>query len=115
MFLLLANYPLIQKRMRHEIEEVIGDRMPDNKDIEKCVYVTAFVYETLRFRPVLPFGVIHKTTRPIELGNSAGNANRGGRGIFEIPPQRKILKILPQNFEKNLKKKQGKTQKFRLI
>lgn len=70
MFLLMASNPLIQKKMRHEIEDVISDRMPDQNDMEECVYTTAFIYETLRFRPVLPFGVIHKTTQAVKMGNS---------------------------------------------
>jgi cytochrome P450 len=70
MFLLLAKYPVIQTRMRQEIEELIGDRLPEHKDIDNCQYVNAFICETMRFRPVLPFGVLHKTVKEVELGNS---------------------------------------------
>ena len=44
-----------------------------------------------------------------------GNANRGVVGYFlKYPPQRKIMKIPPQNFGEILKKP-GKTEIFRLI
>ena len=73
MLLLLANYPLIQTKLRQEIENVIGDRTPEHRDIIECHYVNAFISETLRFRPVLPFGVPHKTVHDIEIGINSYN------------------------------------------
>lgn len=48
--LLMANYPEMQQRMREEVADEIGDRIPLQEDKNKCHYVAAFIAETLRFR-----------------------------------------------------------------
>ena len=46
--LLMANYIEMQRKMRKEIEEQIGDRIPVQNDKQNCDYVNVFISETLR-------------------------------------------------------------------
>lgn len=48
--------------MVEEVEEQIGDRLATQEDKNRCHFVNAFITEVLRFRTILPLGVIHKTT-----------------------------------------------------
>ncbi|CAG2117293.1 unnamed protein product, partial [Medioppia subpectinata] len=75
MLLLMCKYPDVQRKLRQEVEDVIGVREPQPRDINDCHYINAFISETLRFRPVLPFGVPHKTTQKIELDELTLPAN----------------------------------------
>ena len=51
------------KILQQEIDSVVGrDRMPTFEDTEKMPYLTAFVKEIHRWRPVLPGGVPHAIT-----------------------------------------------------
>lgn len=59
--LFLANYPDVQSKVRAEIEEVIGDEIPTNDHKLKCNYVQAFICEVMRFKPINPMAVPHKT------------------------------------------------------
>jgi hypothetical protein len=68
LLLFTANFPSMQKRMRDEIYEMIGDHIPTQEDRNKCHFTQAFISEVLRFRNVLPFGVPHETMRDSELG-----------------------------------------------
>lgn len=64
----MANYPSMQTKMRHEIESVIGERMPVQEDRERCHYVNAFISEGLRYRPAAPIGVPHKNVVQSKIG-----------------------------------------------
>ena len=63
----MANYPSMQKRMRNEVEEQIGDRIPVQNDKQNCSYVNAFISETLRHRIIAPLGVAHKAICDVEI------------------------------------------------
>ena len=65
--LLMANYPEMQTKMRKEIEEQIGDRIPVQNDKQNCHYVNAFISETLRHRIIAPMGVGHKAICDVEI------------------------------------------------
>ena len=66
--LLMANYPEMQRKMRNEIKEQIGDRIPVQNDKRNCDYVNAFISETLRYRIVVPMGVPHKAIYDVKIG-----------------------------------------------
>jgi cytochrome P450 len=68
--LLMANNIEMQKKMREEVERVIGDRMPTHEDKLRCVYVLAFIHECFRYRPVAPLGVLHRAMCDAKLGKS---------------------------------------------
>ena len=59
----------IEKRLRKEVNEQIGDRIPTHEDRNRCHYVMAFITETLRHSNVVPSGVQHKTMVNTKLGD----------------------------------------------
>ncbi|KAI1293484.1 Cytochrome P450 1A1 [Halotydeus destructor] len=62
MILFLAKYPHLQKKVRDEIDEVLGDQVLCPELKSRLNYTQAFISETLRFRPIVPIGVPHKAT-----------------------------------------------------
>ncbi|KAI1293483.1 Cytochrome P450 2B19 [Halotydeus destructor] len=62
MLLFLAKYPQMQKKVRDEIDEVLGDQILGPELKSRLNYTQAFISETLRFRPILPIGLPHKAT-----------------------------------------------------
>ena len=65
--LLLGYYPEVQKKLRQEIENQIGDRIPTHEDRNHCNYVMSFISESLRFRNIAPAGIPHSTMNSTEL------------------------------------------------
>lgn len=63
----MAKYPEIQKRMRKEIDDRIGDRIPVQNDRNNCHYINAFISECLRHRIVAPMALPHKTLCHVEI------------------------------------------------
>lgn len=59
-FLILANYPDIQTKLRKEIEIHIGNDIPRNEHRIKCDYVQSFIAEVMRFSPIAAAGAPHK-------------------------------------------------------
>ena len=43
-------------KLRKQVKEQIGDRIPTHDDKTRCHYVMAFISETLRHSSVLPIG-----------------------------------------------------------
>src|SRR5258707_389952 len=66
--LLMANFPKIQLKLREEIAEQIGERIPIQNDKNNCHYVSAFINEVLRFRNVAPMGVFHSMMNSSQIG-----------------------------------------------
>jgi len=64
--LFMANYPEMQRKMREEVEEQIGDRIPVQNDKQNCD-VNAFISETLRHRIIVELGVGHKAVCDVEM------------------------------------------------
>ncbi|KAH9970837.1 cytochrome P450 [Lactifluus volemus] len=59
----MTLFPDAQHKAQHEIDHVVGnDRLPNLADRDSLPYVNALVSEVLRWRPVVPIGVAHKTT-----------------------------------------------------
>lgn len=66
MIMAAALYPEAQARVQKELDAVVGrERLPTFADKEKLVQLWAFVLETLRWRPSLPGGVPHLTTKDV--------------------------------------------------
>ena len=47
--LLMSNYPDMRRRMRKEIEEQIGQRIPVENDKRNRHFINAFICEALRY------------------------------------------------------------------
>ncbi|KAG2366781.1 cytochrome P450 [Suillus spraguei] len=61
--LAMILHPEAQAKAQAEIDQVIGkDRLPNFDDRQALPYVEAIFRETLRWYPVVPFGVPHATT-----------------------------------------------------
>ena len=59
----------IEKKLRKEVDEQIGDRIPTHEDRNRCDYVMAFITETLRHSNVVPSGATHKAVVTTKLGD----------------------------------------------
>ena len=66
--LLMANNTDMQKNMRSEVENIIGNRIAVHEDIAKSHYVNAFIAEALRYRDVGPLAVPHTALCDYEIG-----------------------------------------------
>lgn len=68
-FLFLAEYPKYQRAIREEVEEALGsDEVPTHEHRSRCNLLQAFILEVMRFKPLFPLGVAHKTTVDTEIG-----------------------------------------------
>src|SRR5688500_2429058 len=52
----MANFTEMQTKMREQIQNVIENRMPKQEDKQSLPYIWAFIFDTLRFRILGPFG-----------------------------------------------------------
>ncbi|KAK2053880.1 cytochrome P450 [Colletotrichum caudatum] len=65
--LAMMLFPDVQKRAQEEIDTIIGrDTLPQPADRDRLPYVSALVKETLRWFPVAPLGVAHRTDEDID-------------------------------------------------
>ena len=56
----MAMHPDVQRKAQTALDSVVGDsRLPEHADLASLPYLRAVLLETLRWRPILPFGVIH--------------------------------------------------------
>ena len=66
----MGNYPEMQRRMRKEVEEQIGDRIPVQDDKPNCHYINAFISEILRLKTIAPIALPHKSICDVEIRKS---------------------------------------------
>ena len=60
--LAMVTHPAIQKRAQEQLDAVVGRfRPPTFSDASNLPYIQALVKETLRWRPAIPLGAMHKT------------------------------------------------------
>uniref|UniRef100_A0A023GKW2 Putative cytochrome p450 cyp2 subfamily protein n=1 Tax=Amblyomma triste TaxID=251400 RepID=A0A023GKW2_AMBTT len=71
LFLILAKEPRIQEKIQKEINENIGSTPPVYKDRAKLPFTVACLLETLRFRPIVPLGLPHKSSTDTIAGGRA--------------------------------------------
>ncbi|KAG6827827.1 hypothetical protein H0H87_003560, partial [Tephrocybe sp. NHM501043] len=58
----MAAYPEVQIRAQEELDAVVGrSRMPSFSDLPHLPYICAMVKETLRWHPVDPVGLPHRS------------------------------------------------------
>lgn len=56
---LLAEFPIIQKKIQDEIDDVIGEREAHVTDRHSCPLTEAFLLETLRYIAHTPLAIPH--------------------------------------------------------
>ena len=60
--IMLANNPEIQERIQSEIDSIVArDRFPSVNDQDNLPYLEASILELMRWRTIVPFGVLHTT------------------------------------------------------
>lgn len=58
----MAKYPKVLQRAHAELDQVVGtDQLPDFTHMKDLPYITSICLELLRWQPVLPVGVPHKS------------------------------------------------------
>ncbi|KAJ8700830.1 hypothetical protein PTI98_003818 [Pleurotus ostreatus] len=64
LFMTMILYPECQKRAQEEIDRVIGsERLPEFEDKDSLPYTTALVHEVLRWHPVIPLAIPHRSVQ----------------------------------------------------
>lgn len=69
MFGLLLTYPELQDRIHAELDEAVGKGTLvtlEHRDL--LLYTEAFILETLRLFPLVPFAVPHMCTKDATIG-----------------------------------------------
>ncbi|XP_076439140.1 cytochrome P450 1A1-like [Babylonia areolata] len=69
LFLYLQHHPDVMRRIQAEVDQVIGERMPQIEDRNALPYTEAVLLETLRLSSFLPFGGAHECRRDAILQN----------------------------------------------
>ncbi|ESK95318.1 cytochrome p450 [Moniliophthora roreri MCA 2997] len=68
--LAMVLHPEIQARAQAEIDAVVGStRLPDFDDREKLPYIEAILAESLRWHPVAPLAIPHRSIKDDVYGN----------------------------------------------
>lgn len=76
----LVNHPQVQKKLREEVERVLGPGVPVTEpDTHKLPYLRAVVKEVLRLRMAIPLLVPHMNVHDAKVAG------------YDIPAQSKIL------------------------
>ncbi|THH27824.1 hypothetical protein EUX98_g6368 [Antrodiella citrinella] len=61
--LAMAMFPEVQKKAQAELDLVVGPyRLPEYDDVDNIPYIRAIFLETMRWLPVVPFGIPHRVT-----------------------------------------------------
>ena len=82
-FIYLCMYPQVQRKIREEIADAVGDEcLPSTADRPRMPYTEAFLMETQRMASIAPSGVEHVTREEIQLGG------------FTIPRGAQIISLL---------------------
>ncbi|KAJ8040548.1 Cytochrome P450 2F3 [Holothuria leucospilota] len=67
---LLTKYPDVQRRLRDEIDDVIGrNRNPTLSDRDSMPYLKAVLQETHRYASIVPVAIFHRCSKDITYNN----------------------------------------------
>ncbi|KAM9955619.1 hypothetical protein ACTFIW_009117 [Dictyostelium discoideum] len=91
LFLMMANYPEIQDKVHQEVKSYlkqIGKDKVELNDRQSLPYVVAVIKETLRFKPVTPFGVPRSCVNEITIDDK-----------YFIPKGAQVIINYPSIFE----------------
>ncbi|OQE44817.1 hypothetical protein PENCOP_c002G06270 [Penicillium coprophilum] len=65
-FLVMAQFPDVQRHAQAELDLVVGSRLPTMNDRPNLPYADALMKEVMRWHPVAPLGVPHMSTEEDE-------------------------------------------------
>ncbi|KAL1420986.1 hypothetical protein MTO96_004344 [Rhipicephalus appendiculatus] len=98
LFLMMAKEPSIQEKIQKEIDDTIGSTPPVYKDRARLPYTVACLLEALRFRPMAPIGLPHKTCTETKVGDSVIPKDTGiFYNIYGVNHDPKLWKM-PEEF-----------------
>ncbi|KAG6328006.1 hypothetical protein ID866_11083, partial [Astraeus odoratus] len=61
-----AAHPEAQERVQRELDQVVGrDKSPSWEDASSSPQLNAFIMESARWKPVLPFGIAHSVSKDV--------------------------------------------------
>ncbi|XP_076825009.1 cytochrome P450 2J3-like isoform X2 [Clavelina lepadiformis] len=63
----VVHYPQTQKKLREEINQVIGDGKVNKSSKASMPYTNAFIQELMRIRTMVIFTIPHETTEDMDL------------------------------------------------
>ncbi len=78
----LASNPLVEQRVLHEINQVVGRRTPTFADVPRLRYLDSVVKESMRLYPAAGFLFGREAVEDVELG---GYTLRRGSWVFIAP------------------------------
>jgi len=61
-FLAMICFPEVQMKAQAELDRVVSGRLPDFGDVPDLPYLSALVKEVIRWQPVFPYGIPHRST-----------------------------------------------------
>ena len=60
----MAKFPEVQRKAQSELDAHVGQtRLPDFGDLDSLHFIRAIIMEAMRWRPVAPFGLLHRLVR----------------------------------------------------
>jgi len=104
--MLLALYPKIQEKCQEEIEDILGENLPEKNDASRLVYCAATVQEVQRFSSAIPVAIPHTATKDLVLeGYSIKKDNRIIINLQKIMKDHRVFKnpdeFNPERFIEN--------------
>jgi pentalenene oxygenase len=70
----IMKHPEVERKLRDELKDVLGDRLPQYDDLDKLPYLDRVVRETLRLHPP-SWLITRRTIKPTRLGEYIIPAN----------------------------------------
>ncbi len=67
MLYFLAEYPVVQEKLRDQIRSVCSGQIVKTSDIQQLPYLTAVIFETTRLRPVTAVGPFREIDRSVKV------------------------------------------------
>lgn len=67
-FIYMFTLEDVELKLRNEVKNVLGERKPCSDDMMHCNYFMAFIFEVIRIRSIVKFGLPHKLLEEYEIG-----------------------------------------------
>ncbi len=84
-WVLLSRHPDVERKLRAEVDEVLGDRLPTVADLPKLKYTAMVVQESMRLYP--PVWIVEREALEEDVLTSSGTSHRIKKGsIVSVSP-----------------------------